>query len=82
MLAIYCPPTEGNHTSRVMRKPFFLHMRKQSRRSVCALTRRTTDQRLSFRYRDSKIPLLPKATMPSLWSSSSAAQPGLYCSWS
>ena len=40
-------------------KTRFLHMRKQRRRS--ALRSREADQRLCFRYMDSRIPLLPKS---------------------
>ena len=38
---------------------------------------READQRLSFRYTDSTIPLLPKSKNSSLWQSPVAVQPGL-----
>ena len=41
------------------KKQFFLHMRKQRRRSAA-------DQRLCFRYTDSTIPLLPYSEISSL----------------
>ena len=43
---------------------------------------READQRLCFRYMDSKIPLLPKSEISSLLRSSVAAQPGLCRTWS
>ena len=46
-------------------------------RSYCA-----ADQRLCFRYTDSKIPLLPKSEISSLSPSSVAVQPGLCRTWS
>ena len=43
---------------------------------------REDDQRLCFRYIDSKIPLLPKYEISSLWPSSVVVQPGLCGTWS
>ena len=43
---------------------------------------READQRLSFRYKDSTIPLLPKSEISSLNPSSVAVQPGLCRTWS
>ena len=40
------------------------------------------DQRLYFRYTDSKIPLLPNSKISSLLLSSIAVQPGLCRTWS
>ena len=46
-----------NDTSRVIRNPNILHMRKQRRRCC----NRAADQRLCFCYIDSVFPLLPKS---------------------
>ena len=43
---------------------------------------READQRLCFRYTDSKISLLPKYNISSLQPSSVAVQPGLCGTWS
>ena len=43
---------------------------------------READQRLSFRYTDSTIPLLPKSEITSLYPYSVAVQPGLCGTWS
>ena len=43
---------------------------------------READQGLCFRYIASKIPLLPKYKILSLWPSSVAVQPGLCPTWS
>ena len=43
---------------------------------------RKADQRLSFRYTDSTIPLLPKSKISSPWPSSVVVQPGLSQTWS
>ena len=40
------------------------------------------DQRLCFHYTDSKIPLLPKSEISSIYSSSVAAHPRLFQTWS
>ena len=49
-----------NDTSRVIRNPNILHMRKQRRRSA-ALCNRAADLRLCFCYIDTVFPLLPKS---------------------
>ena len=62
-----------------MRKPAFCICQNKDAdqlRSNCAV-----DQRLCFRYTDSKIPLLPKSEISSLYLSSVAVQPGLYRTW-
>ena len=43
---------------------------------------READQRLCFRCKDSKIPLLPKSEISSLFPSSMAVQPGFCRTWS
>ena len=43
---------------------------------------READQRLCFRYTDSKVPLLPKSEISSLLPSSVTVQPGLCQTWS
>ena len=73
------------HMSRVVRRPDFLHMRKQRRRSASRLQlrgSREADQRLCFRYIDSTILLLPKSKISSLYPYSVIAQPGLCRTWS
>ena len=57
-------------------KTGFLQMRKQRCRY------READQRLCFRYSDSRISLLPKSEISSLQPSSVAVQPGLCGTWS
>ena len=56
-----------NDTSRVIRNPNILHMRKQRRRCC----NRAADQRLCFCYIDTVFPLLPKseisASIDLLW---------------
>ena len=53
-------------------------MQKQRRRSAY----READQRLCFRYIDSKISLLPKYEISSLYPSCVALEPGLCRTWS
>ena len=43
---------------------------------------REDGQRLCFRYIDSRIPLIPKYEISSLWPSSVVVQPGLCGTWS
>ena len=61
-----------NDTSRVIRNPNILHMRKQSRRCC----NRAADQRLCFCYIDTVFPLLPKSEISAssdlLWLGSTA----------
>ena len=62
--------------SRVMRKPFFCICENKD------ADNREADQRPCFRYMDSRIPLLSKYKISSLYSSSVTAQPGLCGTWS
>ena len=63
-----------------MRKPAFLHMRKQDADQLHG--NRGADRRLCFSYTDSAISLLPKYEISSLRPSSVAVQPGLCQTWS
>ena len=66
--------------SPVMRKPAFLHMRKQDTDRLRG--NRVADRRLCFSCTDSAISLLPKYKISSLRPSSVAVQPGLCQTWS
>ena len=66
--------------SRVVRKPAFCICENKDADQLRG--NREADQRLSFRYTDSVIPLLPKYEISSLLLSSVAAQPGLCRTWS
>ena len=61
--------------SLVVRKTCFLHAKNKETGQLCG--NREADQRLCFRYTDSKIPLLPKSKISRLWPSSVAFQLGL-----
>ena len=66
--------------SPVMRKPASCICENKDAdqlRSNCA-----ADQRLCFRYTGSKIPILPKSEISSIWLSFVAVQPGLCRTWS
>ena len=66
--------------SLIMRKPAFCICENKDAdqlRSNC-----TADQRLCFRYIDSKIPQVPKYVISSRWPSCVAVQPGLCRNWS
>ena len=66
--------------SRDVRKPDFCICENKAADQLCG--KRTTDQRLCFRYIDSTIPLLPKSEISSLQPSSVISQPGLCRTWS
>ena len=63
------------YMSRVMRKPDFCTCENKDADQLRG--NREADQRLCFRYTDSKIPLLPKYEISSLQPSSVVVQPGL-----
>ena len=66
--------------SRIVRKPDFCLCENKGAdqlRSNCE-----ADQRLCFRYMNSKIPLLPKSEISSVYPSSVGAQAGLCQTWS
>ena len=63
------------HLSRVMKKPMFCIYENKGADQLRG--NREADQRLCFCYIDSKIPLLSKSEISSLWPSSVAVQPGL-----
>ena len=63
-----------------MRKPAFLHMRKQDADQLHGNCE--ADRRLCFSYTNSAISLLPKYEISSLRPSSVAVQPGLCQTWS
>ena len=69
-----------SYLSLVMRKPDFCICENKAADQLCG--KRTTDQRLRFRYMDSAIPLLPKSEISSLLLSSVTAQPSLRWIWS
>ena len=66
--------------SLVMRKPAFCICENKDADQL--RSNRGADQRLCFRYKDSKIPRLPKFEISSLYPSSVAVQPGLCWTWS
>ena len=66
--------------SLVMRKPAFCICENKDADQLRG--KREADQRLCFRYKDSKIHLLPKSEIASLRPSSVAVQPGLCRNWS
>ena len=66
--------------SRDVRKPGFCICENKDADQL--LGNREDDQRLCFRYTDSKIPLLPKSEISSPQPSSVIAQPGLCQTWS
>ena len=68
------------HMSRVMRKPTFCIFENKEADQLRGKSE--ADQRLSFRYLDSTIPLLPKSKISRLWPSPVAVQPGLCQTWS
>ena len=74
-------PTSGWKLCRVMRKPVFLHMRKQSCRSAAQLNC-AADQPLCFCYIYSTFPLLRKSKISSLLLSPIIAQPSFCQTWS
>ena len=63
------------YLSRVMRKPDFCICENKDADQLRG--NREADQRLCFRYSDSKIPLLPKSKISSLKLSCVTVQPGL-----
>ena len=68
-----------DHMSLVLRKPAFCICENKDPDQLCG--NREADQRLCFRFTDSKIPLLPKNEISSIWPSSVAAQPDLCGTW-
>ena len=64
---------------RVMRKPAFCICVNKDADQLRG--NREANQRLSFRYTDSTIPLLSKSEISSLYPSSVAVQPGLCRTW-
>ena len=68
------------HMSRVMRKPMFCICENKDADQLRG--NREADQRLCFRYIDSRIPLLSVSEISSLKPSSVAIQPGLCQTWS
>ena len=70
----------GYNMSRVVRKPAFCIC--ESKDADQLRGNREADQRLCFGYSESKIPLLPKSEISSLWLSSVTVQPGLCRTWS
>ena len=64
-----------SYLSPVMRRPAFLHMRKQDADQLHG--NREADRGLCFSYTDSAISLLPKYEISSLRPSSVAVQPGV-----
>ena len=68
------------HLSLVMRKPAFCICENKDADQLRG--DREADQRLCFRYTDTKIILLSKSEIPSFQPSSVAVQPGLCGAWS
>ena len=68
------------HMSLVVRKPAFCICENKDADQLRG--DREADQRLCFCYTDSKIPLLPKTEISSLYASSVIARPGLCRTWS
>ena len=66
--------------SRVARKPDFCICENKDADQLRG--NREDDQRLCFRYKDSRIPRLPKSEVSSLYPSSVTVQPGLCRTWS
>ena len=66
--------------SRVVRKPAFCICENKDADQLRG--NRQADQRLCFRYMDSRIPLLPKSEISSLWPSCMAVQTGSCGTWS
>ena len=66
--------------SRVMRKPDFCICENKDADQLRG--NREADQRLCFRYKDSRIPPLRKSEVSSLYPSSVTPQPGLCRAWS
>ena len=66
--------------SRDVRKPVFRICENKDADQLRG--NREADQRLCFRYMDSRIPLLPNCEISSLQPSSVAVQPGLCRTWS
>ena len=71
--------TPVNDMSRVVRKPAFCICENKDADQLRG--NREADHRLSFRYTDSTISLLPKYKISSLQPSSAAEQPGLCGTW-
>ena len=67
--------------SRVMRKLDFCICENKGADQLCS-SNHAADQRLCFRYIDSRLPLLPKPESLSLYPSSVLVQPGLCQTWS
>ena len=70
----------SNFVSRDVRKPDFCICENKDADQLRG--DREADQRLCFRYTDSRIPLLPKSEISSIWPSSVAVQTGLCGTWS